>query len=86
MTNLEILGWVLFAVCMAILAIPATKVIIRILKVCGNCTDHYTINIKTENHEDLDYEEKYQAGTSTPSALTKGKDRDFDSSNIISIA
>ena len=66
MTNLEILGWVLFAVCMAILAIPATKVIIRILNVCGNRTDHYTINMKTKNHEDLDYEEKYQAITPSP--------------------
>ena len=41
--------------------------------------------MKTVNHEDLDYEEKYQARTSAPSALTEGKDRDFDSSNIISI-
>ena len=85
MTNLEILGWVLFAVCMAILAILATKVIIRILKVCGNRTDHYTVNTKTENYEDLDYEEKYQAVTSAQLALTEAKDRDFDSSNIISI-
>ena len=41
--------------------------------------------MKTVNHEDLDYEEKYQAMTSAPPALTKAKDMDFDSNNIISI-
>ena len=84
MTNLEILGWVLFTVCMAILAIPATKIIIRILKICRNPMDHYTVDTKTEDHEDLDYKEKYQAKTSATPAMTEGKG-DFDSGNIISI-
>ena len=55
MTNLEILGSVLFAGCMALLAIPAIKVIIRILKVCSNHMDHYSLDTKTtKNNKDLD--------------------------------
>ena len=43
-SNLEIVGWVALAACMALLIIPAAKVIIRILKICGKKMDHYTIN------------------------------------------
>ena len=86
MTNLEILGKVLFTVCMALLAILAINVIIRILKVCSNHIYHYTINTKTtENHKDLNYEGKHLAVTSAPPLLTKAKDMDFNSCNIISI-
>ena len=84
MTNLESLGWVIFSVCMVILAIPAYKAIKKILNICGNHTDTYTVEMKT-NDEDLGYEDKYQAKTSATPAMTDGKDSDFDSSNIISI-
>ena len=84
MTNLEILGWVLFSVCMLILAIPAYKAIKKILNICGNRTDTYTVEMKTSD-EDLDYEEKYQAKTSATPAMTEDKG-DFDSGNTISIA
>ena len=85
MKNLEILGSVIFLVCMVILAIPAYKAIKKILNICGNCTDTYTVGTKTRD-KDLDYEEKYQAKTSATPAMTEGKDSDFNSSNIISIA
>ena len=84
MTNLEILGWVIFSVCMVILAIPAYKAIKKILNICGNCTDTYTVELKTSN-KDLDFEEKYQAKTSATPVITEDKG-DFDSGNIISIA
>ena len=87
MTNLKILRWVVFAACMALLAILAIKFIIRILKVCSNHIDHYSLNTKTtQNHEHLNNEGKYLAVTSAPPSLTEARETYFDSSNIISIA
>ena len=63
---LKIVGWVTLAACMALLIIPATKVIIRILKICGEKTDHYTLDefTSSKSKDQGKYLEKLSAGSS----------------------
>ena len=67
--------------------IPPIKVIIRILKVCSNRTDHSNPDTKTtDDREDHDNEGRYLAITSAPLSQPQTKETDFNSNNIILIA
>ena len=87
MINLEICGWIVFTLCMALLAIPAIRAIIKILKVCNNRTDQYSLDTKaTKDQDDQEKEGRYLAMTSALPSLTETMETKFYSSNIISIA
>ena len=90
MSNIKILGWVVFAACMALLAIPAIQVIIRILKICSNRMDHYNLDNNTaEDCEDQVGQGKYLAVTSAPPSQPGNhsmmKETDNNSNDFMSI-
>ena len=85
-SNLDICGWIVFALCMALLAIPAIRAIMKVIKVCNNCTEQYSLDTKiSEDQEDLETEGKYKAVSYVPPSLTENKDMTFNPKTINSM-
>ena len=79
MTNWEICGWIVFTLGMVVLAIPAIRAINRVIKICGDGTQKYSLEEKySQDQEDLETKGKYKAVSYTPPSLAEHKDTKFD--------
>ena len=63
-SDIEIAGWVIFAIILMLLTIPVIGAIIRVMKTCQQWTDSYNLNCSPVK----DMEDKYKV-TYTPTSL-----------------